>query len=52
VLYKQYAALFEEGGWPLLGFSVDAEFGNCLDGLFMADLQQLKANKRARYLGS
>jgi len=52
VLYKQYAALFEEGGWTLLGFSVDAEFGNCLDGLFMADLQQLKANKRARYLGS
>ena len=51
VLYKQYAALFEEGGWQLLGFSVDSEFGNCLDGLFMADLHKLKANKRARYLG-
>ncbi len=52
VLYKQYAALFEEGGWQLLGFSVDSEFGNCLDGLFMADLHKLKANKRARYLNS
>ena len=52
VLYKQYAALYEEGGYQLLAFSVDSEFGNCVDGLFIADLQLMKANKRARYLGS
>lgn len=51
VLFKQYAALYEEGGYQLLAFSVDSEFGNCVDGLFMADLHCMKANKRARYLG-
>jgi len=51
VLFKQYAALYEEGGYQLLAFSVDSEFGNCVDGLFMADLTLMKANKRARYLG-
>lgn len=50
VLYKQYAALYEESGYQLLAFSVDSEFGNCVDGLFMADLQQMKPAKRARYL--
>jgi len=50
VLFKQYAALYEEGGYQLLAFSVDSEFGNCVDGLFMADLSCMKANKRARYL--
>ncbi|HTF96822.1 MAG TPA: lysophospholipid acyltransferase family protein [Cellvibrio sp.] len=50
VLFKQYAALYEEGGYELLAFSVDSEFGNCVDGLFMGDLNQMKAAKRARYL--
>lgn len=49
VLYKQYPALYEAGGYRLLGFSVDSEFGNCLDGLFVGDLQQMKPAKRARY---
>ncbi|WP_039917306.1 bifunctional ornithine lipid synthase OlsF [Cellvibrio mixtus] len=52
VLFKQYAALYEEGGYELLAFSVDSEFGNCVDGLFMGDLTQMKAAKRARYLGA
>lgn len=52
VLFKQYAALYEEGGYELLAFSVDSEFGNCVDGLFMGDITQMKAAKRARYLGS
>jgi len=52
VLYKQYAALYEEGGYQLLAFSVDSEFGNCVDGLFIADLTLMKAAKRARYLSS
>ena len=52
VLFKQYAALYEQGGYELLAFSVDSEFGNCVDGLFMGDLTQMKAAKRARYLGA
>ena len=50
VLFKQYAALYDEGGYQLLAFSVDSEFGNCVDGLFIADLHLMKAAKRARYL--
>lgn len=50
VLFKQYASLYEEGGYHLLAFSVDSEFGNCVDGLFMGDLSCMKAAKRARYL--
>jgi len=52
VLFKQYAALYEDGGYKLLAFSVDSEFGNCVDGLFMADLTYMKAAKRARYLNT
>ncbi len=50
VLYKQYAALYEEGGYQALAFSVDTEFGSCVDGLFVGDLTQMKTAKRARYL--
>ncbi|WP_331344608.1 lysophospholipid acyltransferase family protein [Cellvibrio sp. UBA7661] len=52
VLFKQYAGLYEEGGYHLLGFSVDSEFGNCVDGLFMGDLSCMKAAKRARYFSA
>lgn len=51
VLFKQYAALFEEGGFELLAFSVDSEFANCVDGLFLADLHKMKPQKRNRYIG-
>ncbi len=51
VLFKQYAALFEEGGFQLLAFSVDPDFSDCIDGLFLADLSRLKPAKRKRYLG-
>lgn len=50
VLFKQYAALYEEGGYHSLAFSVDTEFGSCVDGLFIADLSKMKSAKRTRYL--
>ena len=50
ILFKQYAALFEEGGFNALVFSVDPDFGDCMDGLCMADLTRLKENKRKRYI--
>lgn len=52
VLFKQYTALFEEGGFQSIVFSVDPDFGDCLDGLCMSDLRKLKASKRKRYMSA
>lgn len=49
-LFKHYAAVYEEGGYRLLAFSVDSAFGHCVDGLFIGDLWKMKAKKRQRYL--
>ncbi|HDY85731.1 hypothetical protein LCGC14_0800070 [marine sediment metagenome] len=49
-LYKQYADLCEAGGVRFIDFSIDADFGNCIDGLVMVDLQKLKPAKHKRYL--
>ncbi|VUD51703.1 hypothetical protein TDB9533_01480 [Thalassocella blandensis] len=50
VLFKQYTALFEKGGFYSIVFSVDPDFGDCLDGLCMADMSKLKPSKRKRYI--
>ncbi|MCD9460251.1 GNAT family N-acyltransferase [Marinibactrum halimedae] len=52
ILFKQYAALFEHGGFQLLAFNIDPDFSDCIDGLFLADLSKMKSNKRKRYLSS
>lgn len=52
VLYKQYTALFEDDGFQTLVFSIDPDFGDCLDGLCMCDLAKIKEKKRKRYIGS
>lgn len=49
-LYKQYTELCEAGGVTFLDFGVDKEFSDCIDGLVMVDIQQLKPKKRARYI--
>lgn len=49
-LYKQYTELCEPGGVTFLDFGVDKGFSNCIDGLVMVDIQQLKPKKRARYI--
>jgi putative hemolysin len=50
VLFKQYTSIYEEGGIQLLAFSVDPDFGDCIDGLLIADLNKLKPKKRERYI--
>lgn len=50
VLFKQYSALFDDGGFQSIEFSVDPDFGDCLDGLCIADLHYLKESKRKRYI--
>ncbi|MBN8427126.1 MAG: lysophospholipid acyltransferase family protein [Xanthomonadales bacterium] len=51
-LYRQYVDLCESDGVNFLAFSVDADFGHCIDGLIRIDLQRLRPQKRTRYLGS
>lgn len=50
-LYKQYADVCEPGGVRFMDFNIDADFGHCIDGLVMVDLDKLKPAKRKRYLG-
>ncbi|EKE68280.1 GNAT family N-acyltransferase [Gallaecimonas xiamenensis] len=49
-LYKQYAEVCEPGGVRFLDFGVDPDFGDCVDGLVLVDVEQLKPQKRARYI--
>ncbi len=50
-LYKQYSELCEPGGVRFIDFGIDPDFGWCVDGLVLVDLDKLEARKRARYLG-
>lgn len=49
ILYKQYTSVLEPGGFQSIVFSVDPGFGDCLDGLCMADLRMIKTAKKKRY---
>lgn len=49
-LYKQYAEVTEQGGTRFCGFNIDPDFQNCIDGLVMVDLMQLRPKKRLRYM--
>ena len=51
-LYKQYTELCESGGVSFLGFNIDPNFSNCIDGFVVVDLQQVKQGKLQRYMGS
>ncbi|GAB3484191.1 bifunctional ornithine lipid synthase OlsF [Marinomonas epiphytica] len=50
-LFKQYSELCEEGGVRFLDFGVDADFGYCIDGLVLVDLNTVKEAKNKRYRG-
>ncbi|WP_151702782.1 lysophospholipid acyltransferase family protein [Nitrincola alkalilacustris] len=49
-LYKQYTELCEPGGVRFLDFSVDADFGYCIDGLVLVEVDKVKSKKRQRYM--
>ena len=49
-LYKQYADLCLPGGTRFCGFNIDENFGHCVDGLVVVDLDQVKPKKRTRYI--
>lgn len=49
VLYKQYTNVCEDDGILFLSFSIDEDFGNCVDSLIIVDISKIKENKKARY---
>jgi len=49
-LYKQYGELAKDGGLAFLDFNVDPDFADCIDGLIVVDVTQLKNKKQQRYL--
>ncbi len=49
-LYKQYGELCKDQGVRFLDFGIDAEFGDCIDGLVLVDTHKLKPKKRSRYI--
>lgn len=51
-LFKQYTEICEPGGVRFLEFNVDPDFGYCVDGMMVLDLEKIKASKRARYIRS
>jgi putative hemolysin len=50
-LLKQYAELCEPGGVEFVGFNVDPEFADCIDGLIVVDVTRIHANKQRRWFG-
>jgi hypothetical protein len=50
-LYKHYSQATEPDGVVFTAFNIDPEFGDCVDGFVLADLNKLKPRKRKRYLG-
>lgn len=52
VLYKHYSDLCEDGGVSFLGFGVDKNFENCIDGLILVDINLIKPEKKNRYIKS
>lgn len=48
-LYKQYTELCNPGGVEFLGFNIDPDFNDCIDGLVVVDISHMAATKRKRY---
>ncbi len=49
-LFKQYGELCDNQGVKFLDFGIDPEFGDCIDGLVLVDVHQLKPIKYQKYL--
>ncbi|RXJ99137.1 GNAT family N-acetyltransferase [Arcobacter sp. CECT 8986] len=50
-LFKQYAEVCEDGGVEFLGFNIDPDFSDCVDGFILVKIDKLKENQRKRYIG-
>ena len=50
-LFKQYSDICEDGGVKFLGFNVDPDFSNCVDGFILVNVEKIKDSARKRYIG-
>ena len=49
-LYKQYSEIAEEGGVKFLDFNIDKDFGDCVDGFILVEVEKIKESARQRYI--
>jgi putative hemolysin len=49
-LYKQYSDIAEDGGVKFLGFNVDNNFADCIDGFILVEVAKIKDSARQRYI--
>lgn len=49
-LYKQYSDIANDGGVMFLDFNIDPDFGNCVDGFILVEVDKIKVNARKRYI--
>lgn len=49
-LYKQYSEITQDGGVKFLGFNIDKEFSDCIDGFILVDVDMIKDAPRKRYI--
>jgi putative hemolysin len=49
-LYKQYSEIAEDGGVKFLGFNVDKDFADCIDGFILVEVNKIKDSARKRYI--
>ena len=49
MLFKQYSDLCEPGGVNFMAYSIDPDFGSCIDAFVTVDINKIKAAKKARY---
>ena len=49
-LYKQYTEICEEDGIKFLGFNVDSDFNDCIDGFILVEIAKIKESVSQRYI--
>lgn len=52
ILYRRYTEMTEYGGSRFLGYNIDVNFGNSLDGLILVDLHLLRSEYKERYFSA
>jgi putative hemolysin len=49
-LYKQYSEITEDGGIKFLSFNIDKNFGDCIDGFILVEVDKIKDSAKKRYI--
>ena len=49
-LYKQYSEITEDGGIKFLSFNIDKNFGDCIDGFILVEVDKIKDSAKQRYI--